>query len=473
MEVPSTTLPSLTATPGVLTVGAGIPFRPLRHFDAGGGVAGFEADLVAAMAERLELEVVWIPSDPDTLMADLLLGRFDVIAPSSPLDPEDVAAVRTTGAYYRLTGSDARLVFAVDPARSELAVRFDDALAALVADGAYQAIYDRWLDDPTSSVLHVAPAAEIGDPGRPIRLVFVPMVPIAEIRDSARDLIPALTAATGLSFEVTVPGTYREAIEAICALPEESVGILSAPALVVADDLCGVSPALVATRLGSAATWSEFVVSRDSTFTTLEDLAGRTWVRPGMGSPTGELVPTGMLAVAGVTTGAVTVVDSHAAAVRAVLAGEADFATVFFRPATDRDGTPQWDGTPENADVPEDIVWSCATISTGEVVCAEGLRPRDARITIREEARDVMQRLRILTVSDPIPNEVVAFAPGFPPDRRAAIVSALHTLARDDPQAFGKGFAAYAWDGVVAADAVTFEGLRTILAALGFGIDDL
>ena len=46
----------------------------------------------------------------------------------------------------------------------------------------------------------------------------------------------------------------------------------------------------------------------------------------------------------------------------------------------------------------------------GQIDC-NGEFPRDARRNLREEAPDVIQKMRIVTLSDPIPNDTMSFGP--------------------------------------------------------------
>jgi phosphonate transport system substrate-binding protein len=178
-----------------------------------------------------------------------------------------------------------------------------------------------------------------------------------------------------------------------------------------------------------------------------------------------------MFAALGITPGAGLSAGGHTGAVRAVYNGEADFATVFFSPNIDLDGNTVWDGTEEDADVPADAIESCG-LTDGDLVCGT-IRPRDARRGLREEAPDVIQKVRILFLSDPIPNDLMAFGPEFPADLRADIVQAMKDYAANDPDGFAAAFEAYSWDDVADTTDAEFDSIRALLTALGYDLEDL
>jgi phosphonate transport system substrate-binding protein len=162
----------------------------------------------------------------------------------------------------------------------------------------------------------------------------------------------------------------------------------------------------------------------------------------------------------------------HSATVRAVYTGEADFGTVFFSPSIDGENSVLWDGTTANADVPDDKVEACALDGDGQIDC-DGVFPRDARRNIREEAPDVIQKVRILELSQPIPNDTVSFGPDVSDEIRTQIVSALVAFAANDPDGFDTAFDAYSWQGVVATDDGEFDFIRALVQNLGLSTADL
>lgn len=314
--------------------------------------------------------------------------------------------------------------------------------------------------------------AEVGTEDNPIQVLFVPSVSAEEIVEGGDLLADTLSTATGLVFEVSVPTSYAATVEALCAAPETSMGFIPAQAYVLANELCGVEISLKAERFGYTEYWAQYLVPRDSDIESLEDLAGMSWAYPDPGSTSGFLVPSGELEAAGIEHGEEFETGSHDGAVRAVYQGEAEFGTSFYSPFTNLDGDAQWDGDVMNADVPDDLVDSCALNEDGEIQCGDFI-VRDARRNLREELPDVVQQVRILQVSEPIPNDGVAFGPDFPDDLQSQIVDALLAFAENDAEGFELAFDAYSWDNLAATSDSDFDSIREIVQALGIELDDL
>ena len=325
---------------------------------------------------------------------------------------------------------------------------------------------------PATTTTTEDPGPEIGSEENPIKVLFVPSVSAEEIIAGGEILKDVLEEATGLFYEVSVPTSYAATINEMCASPDNTIGFIPATAYVLANDLCGVDVALKSLRFGYTEYWAEFIVPRDSDVQTLADLDGLKWAYPDAGSTSGFLVPSGMFGQDGITAGETVETGGHSATVRAVYLGEADFGTVFFSPAIDADGNVLWDGTTSNADVPDADVESCGLDADGQIEC-NGFFPRDARRNIREEAPDVIQKVRIMELSQPIPNDTVSFGPGLSQEIREKFVAAMVDFAANDPDGFAEAFDAYSWSGLALTSDAEFDFIRQLIQQLGLEVNDL
>ena len=319
---------------------------------------------------------------------------------------------------------------------------------------------------------------EVGSAELPIKVLFVPSVSAEEIIAGGELLDEVLTAATGLEFEVSVGSSYAATIEEMCAAPDSTIGFIPANGYVLANDLCGVNMSLKSERFGYDVYWTQFIVPRDSDIESIEDLAGKKWAYPDATSTSGFLLPSGLFTSLGLEVGESFEAGGHSATARAVYNGEADFGTTFYSPYIDVDGVSQWDNDPANADIAD--ISECGIVTAdqavgkfgeGDLVCGD-LEVRDARRNIREEAPDVMDKVKIIGLSDPIPNDGVAFGPDFPADLQDSIVQALLDYAANDPDGFATAFDAYSWDNVLPTSDSEFDSIRALLQALDYTIDD-
>jgi len=76
-------------TPGVLTVGSDITYPPQEYIDPKTNqAAGFDVDLITAIAQHMGLKVKIVPTKFDTILDDLAAKRFDVVISAVTITPE-------------------------------------------------------------------------------------------------------------------------------------------------------------------------------------------------------------------------------------------------------------------------------------------------------------------------------------------------------------------------------------------------
>jgi phosphonate transport system substrate-binding protein len=320
----------------------------------------------------------------------------------------------------------------------------------------------------------------LGSAERPIQVLFVPSVDAQVIVSGGEIMDEALTAATGLEFEVSVPTSYAATIEEMCAAPADTMGFIPGFGYVLASNLCGVDVAFKAVRFGWPVYWSQILVPRDSDITSIEDLAGLTWAVPDLGSTSGYLVPLVQLNDAGVEPGEIVEAGGHPNAALAVYRGDADFATTFFSPPLILDGDAWAIGDPPQ--VPDDLVDLCGPTDEEDpdLYCGDNFRVLDARASAITDAPDIIQKVRILEISPEIPNDTLSFGPDFDPDVRTQIEEALLAFANecetDENCAWNDSIGNqdfYGWTGIEPATDAEYDTLRQVVDVAGITLDDL
>jgi len=71
-------------TPGTLTIGSDIPYPPFEQGKPP-GYAGFDVDLVDAIAKKLGLTPKWVDTSFGTIFSDQQAGKFDIVASSASI----------------------------------------------------------------------------------------------------------------------------------------------------------------------------------------------------------------------------------------------------------------------------------------------------------------------------------------------------------------------------------------------------
>ncbi len=359
------------------------------------------------------------------------------------------------------------------PLGSDLVEPVDAALTELMANGFLEAVNAKFFGadfDVTYDDLFPPEEGAIGTEDSPIKVLFVPSVDV-DFMIAGGDLIEqALNEATGLYFEASVPTSYAATIEAMCASPTDTVAFIPAMGYALGNQLCGVQPGLASERYGWNVYWTQFIVARDSEFQTIEDLEGATWAYPDAGSTSGFLYPSAIFADAGVTIGETVEAGGHPQVVKAIYNGEADVGTSYFSAPLLPEGTWSMDMAP---DIPDEFVADCAPNEEGKLYCGE-YRVLDARSAIVEEAPDVVQKVRILTLSGEIPNDTMSFSPDFPADLQATIIEAVTNYVASEACAetlCNEKF--YDWTGVGPIFDENFDGVRLLMEAQGITLENL
>ncbi len=103
-----------------------------------------------------------------------------------------------------------------------------------------------------------------------------------------------------------------------------------------------------------------------------------------------------------------------------------------------------------------------------------GYKVNDARANIREEAPDVIEKVKILAVSPSIPNDTLSFGPDFPADVREKLSAALVEFAKTEEwkESIGKQDF-YAWDGITETNDAEFDFVRIMVEAAGITLESL
>ncbi len=213
-------------------------------------------------------------------------------------------------------------------------------------------------------------------------MAFVPSGEAQTILESGNRIAHLLELATGYTFESFVATSYAGVIEAMGA-GRADIGWLNTFSYVIAHQKYGVEVKLVTVRFGLPYYRSEIITQAGSGINGLADLRGKRFAFVDPASTSGYLFPLAGLKKAGYDPatffGQTVFAGSHNNVVLAVYQGRVDAGAVF----------------------------------------------EDARGTVQKTLPDVMDKVKVIWKSDPIPNDTVSFRKGLPPDVVDTVTTAL------------------------------------------------
>lgn len=272
---------------------------------------------------------------------------------------------------------------------------------------------------------------ELGTEENPIVWAFVPSNDTQEIAAGGQAVADMIYDMTGLVVEASVATEYAGVIEALQSDPPSAhMASLATFSYVVAADRGVAEVELVSVRYGRPFYDGQIIANVDAGITSLEDLEGKSFARPDPLSTSGWIIPSLTMRAAGINpdTDLEQVVDAggHTGVVTAVYNGDVDAGATFV----------------------------------------------DARGNIEEDFPDVNERVIVIEVSAPIPNDGVQFHPSVPEDIRESIVEALLAIAETEEGAEALEMG-YSWQGLERHGDDFYDPFRQVLQAAGVDAAEL
>jgi phosphonate transport system substrate-binding protein len=270
---------------------------------------------------------------------------------------------------------------------------------------------------------------DLGSKKNPIKMYFVPSMEASTVVTSGEAIAAWMEKETGYHFKVAVPTSYAAVIEALGTY-QADVTWLPTFAYILAKDKYGAEVKFMTVRNGLNKYCGQFVARTDSGIEKIEDIAGKVVAYTDAASTSGYIYPSAILQQNNIVPAKYTFAGGHPQAVSAVYNGTADVGCTYWSP-------PDANG-----------------------------RPKDAREKLLETYPDVFEQVKIVALTDSIPNDTVTFRRGLPADVSARLVDALAKFSGT-----GEGQeimrALYDIDGLAPAKDSDYDIVRQTLKTLG------
>ena len=276
--------------------------------------------------------------------------------------------------------------------------------------------------------------AALGTPENPLKMAFVPSSDSQKVLASGQPLADLLSQQTGLSFTVSVPTSYAAVIEAM-GVENVDIGWLAPFAYVLAKDKFNTQVILSSVRSNSKTYTGQIIAHVDSEINGVADLPGKKFAFVDPGSASGFLYPNALLASNGI--------DYKTAFSETVFAGGHDKVIIA---------------------VYNKQVDAGATFGPS----AEGAT--DARHNVQSTLPDVLEQVKVVGTTPPIPNDTVSVRAGLPAELAFQVQDGLLAVAQT---AEGKALlkSLYTIDGLALATDSEYDSVRSAASVLGLNLE--
>lgn len=234
--------------------------------------------------------------------------------------------------------------------------------------------------------------AELGTAENPVKLFFTPSVDAKVLEDNSKIFKEYLEKNTPYKFTVAIPQSFIAVVEAF-GTKRADVCTINTFGYILAHEKFGAQARITTLRHGSATYQSQFLAKADSSIKSVADFKGKKMAFVDAASTSGYLLPLKMLRDNSVEPSQTVFAGKHDNVVSMIYQGQVDGGATFYSPPHDNE-------------------------------------IQDARRLVRTQYPDVEKKIKIVQLSDPIPNDPVIFRKDMPEEMKEKITEALMAFVK-------------------------------------------
>lgn len=275
---------------------------------------------------------------------------------------------------------------------------------------------------------------KLGTRDNPVKIFFTPSVDANTIATNSTSFLKFMEKETGLYFKSGIPSNFIAVVEAFGS-NRADVAVMNSFGYLLANTKFGAEAKLKALRHGKDYYAGAIYVSEKSGIKTLKDLNGKKFAFTDASSTSGYLYPLKIFNDAKVKLGNTMFAQKHDNVITMIYQGQVDAGAAFYSDAFD-----------------------------GKI--------KDARERVLTQFPDVEQKVKVLKITDKIPNDPFVFRKGIDPAITKKIVDALNKyLSTEEGKTTFKNI--YAIDGIVPATNKDYDSLRAVIKAANVDVGAL
>ncbi len=234
--------------------------------------------------------------------------------------------------------------------------------------------------------------AELGTSNNPVKFYFVPSVDMQLLEDTSKILKNHLEKVTPYKFKISVPPSFIAVVEAF-GTGRADVAAINTYGYVLAHEKYGAQARLVTVRYGEATYKAQFLSRADGPIKEIKDLEGKKMAFVDPSSVSGFLLPMRDLKDRGIKIKDHVFAMRHDSVVTMIYQRQVDAGATFYSPP------------------------------------AEG-KIQDARRLVIKQFPDVEKKIKIIGLTQEIPNDPIIFRKEMPEEMKSKIIEALISFSK-------------------------------------------
>ncbi|GAB6282200.1 MAG: phosphate/phosphite/phosphonate ABC transporter substrate-binding protein [Ignavibacterium sp.] len=231
---------------------------------------------------------------------------------------------------------------------------------------------------------------KLGSKSNPIKIYFTPSVDANVITSNAKDLINFLEKETGYYFVTAIPSSFIAVVEAFGS-KKADIASINTFSYLLANEKYGANALLRVVRDNNQINYRGQIVARtDRGIDSLQDLNNRSIAYVDPSSTSGYILPKALLDEKGIKPLEVVFGMKHDNVITMVYQGQVDAGATYYAPPDPK---------------------------TGKIL--------DARMRVQTQFPDVEKKVKIIALTDEIPNDPIVFRKDLPEEMKMKIVDAM------------------------------------------------
>lgn len=239
----------------------------------------------------------------------------------------------------------------------------------------------------------------LGTRKSPLKLAMVPSSDATKILNNMAPVSKCLEKETGYFFDISVPNNYVVVVEGLGS-SKVDVAFLNTFGYLLANDRYGSEALLKVSRNGETTYRGVIFVKSDSKIQKIEDLTGKKIAFVDPASTSGHILPKKLMNDKKVKPAEEVFAGKHDVAVTMLYQGQVDAAAAYY-----------------NAPAPDG-------------------KPRDAREKLLAQFPDTMQKIKVLELTEEIPNDPIVVRKDISAEMKGKIKVAFQKCVASNVEAF-------------------------------------